>query len=792
MKMKRSLAQTIRVRWFSSIVLFLAAAVAGLPACGQTDTASSLQRLAESYRKSPNAKDRAALLHLAAANNRNQNGALARLALARVDIDQGRAADALKMLDLAAPHLTAIPDYILFLQGMAHYREKSYERAAAAQAELIQKYPRSPLRTDAAIVAARAWLEEKRPDDAIRALKTPDLKERQPEFSFLLGRAYLNRTDLALAATHLQLVSTQFPARKEAKDADILLGQIRLSLGDSYPPPTAQDLLRRAQALRTSRQYVAAADAIRSVIPGLLGEDRELAEVQLAAIDYDRLQTSAAQATLLKLKPKSAEADAQRLYYLVQCARRLNQQDSMLRHARELRERYPNTEWNMDAHRWAGNYFLLENDTAQYLPLFQACADAQPRDPESAYCHWKVAWNAYLTRKPSAHQLLSAHLERYPHSDKYAAALLFLGRLAERDRRLASSRAYYEEAATVEPLSYYAELASQSLQGRLLQGISADTELAEILARFRGKPLREDFRDLKPLPQTQESLDRASLLSRVEFTDWVEIELRSPANDINQRHLLAMELASIYASRGDHFRALRTMKSMTPGYFRLRTQSAPEKFWQLLFPLPYAESLAKHSVSRNLDPHLVAGLIRQESEYKADAVSRAKAYGLMQVMPATGRSLARTLGLGTFSVGMLTRPEVNLNMGTYYLSNLGQSFDGRLEYALASYNAGKSRADRWKTWGEFTEPIEFIETIPFTETREYVLSVFRNAMVYRAVYPGLATTPVRLTPASAPAPAKAKAPAATARPASAAKKPAARKTKPTAAGKAKPSAAKPK
>src|SRR5690606_33346650 len=131
---------------------------------------------------------------------------------------------------------------------------------------------------------------------------------------------------------------------------------------------------------------------------------------------------------------------------------------------------------------------------------------------------------------------------------------------------------------------------------------------------------------------------------------------------------------------------------------------------------------------RNLDPFMVAGLIRQESEYRPDAVSRAKAYGLMQVMPATGRSLARSLGLGAFSVRMLTRPEVNLNMGTYYLANLERSFDGRLEYALASYDAGKSRADRWKTWGTFDEPIEFIETIPFTETREYVLSVFRNAM----------------------------------------------------------------
>lgn len=777
MRKKRFSAPAIRVLWYSSIVCLLAA-LGTLPASGQTDAARTLERLSASYRKAPSAKDRAALLHFAAANNRNQYGALARLALARVDIDQGRASEAITQLDRASSHLTAISDYLLFLKGMAHYRERDFAKSAAASATLLQDYPDSPLRTDAAIVAARAWLEEKQPEEAIRALKTPGVTPRQPEFDFLLGRAYLERADLALAATHLQQVETRFPARKEAQDATILLGQIEQRLGAAYPPATAQDLLSRAEALRTARQYAAAQSALEAAIPRLMGEDREEAQVRVAAILYDRTQTSAAQKMLEGLAPKSAEADAQRLHYLVQCARRLKQEEAMLRHARTLRQKYPQSTWTMDAHRWAGNYYLLENDTARYVPLFQACADAQPRHPESAYCHWKVAWHAYLNRKPEAHEMLAAHLERYPRSDKYAAALLFLGRLAERDRRLAAARAYYEETLTVEPLSYYAQLAADSLDGVLLKDISPDAALASALAGFRGLPLRESFLGLEPLPETRKRIDRASLLARVEFTDWVELELRSYNTDLQQRQLVAMALADSYRQQGDHFRALRTMKSMAPGYFRLQPAHAPEAFWKLLFPMPYAESLAKHSRDRNLDPFMVAGLIRQESEYRPDAVSRAKAYGLMQVMPGTGRSLARSLGLGPFSVSMLTRPDVNLNMGTYYLSNLERSFDGRLEYALASYNAGKSRADRWKTWGTFDEPIEFIETIPFTETREYVLSVFRNAMVYRAVYPDLAKAPARVVPAVAkPAAAKAAA------------KPAARRATPPKKTAAKPKAA---
>src|SRR5690606_2882113 len=154
--------------------------------------------------------------------------------------------------------------------------------------------------------------------------------------------------------------------------------QIEQRLGAAYPPVTAQALLNRAEALRRARQYVAAQNALEAAIKQLAGEDRENAQVQVAAVLYDRTQTSAAQKMLAALSPKSAEADAQRLYYLVQCARRLKQETSMLRHAKTLRQKYPKSEWTMQAHRWAGNYYILDNNTEKYVPLFQACADAQP------------------------------------------------------------------------------------------------------------------------------------------------------------------------------------------------------------------------------------------------------------------------------------------------------------------------------------------------------------------------------------------------------------------------------
>jgi len=153
-----------------------------------------------------------------------------------------------------------------------------------------------------------------------------------------------------------------------------------------------------------------------------------------------------------------------------------------------------------------------------------------------------------------------------------------------------------------------------------------------------------------------------------------------------------------------------------------------------LFPLPYHGDLMRNARLQGLDPSMVAALIRQESEFNPQARSSANAYGLTQVRPSTGRQLARRAGLRRFSSGMLFQPAVNLRLGTIYLRGLLDQLGGSWEETLAAYNAGKSRVNEWESWATFREPAEFVETIPFTETREYVQSVLRNAELYRRIY----------------------------------------------------------
>lgn len=176
------------------------------------------------------------------------------------------------------------------------------------------------------------------------------------------------------------------------------------------------------------------------------------------------------------------------------------------------------------------------------------------------------------------------------------------------------------------------------------------------------------------------------------------------------------------------------MKFMAPDYLSLTFNQAPRKFWELLFPLPYRSDLVANARAREVDPYLVAGLIRQESEFNPQAHSPANAYGLTQVLPGTGRQFARKAGVPRFSSRVLYQPAVNLRIGTSILRSMLDQNSGKVEQTLAAYNAGPGRVAEWLSWNTYREPAEFVESIPFTETRDYVQAVLRNADIYRRLY----------------------------------------------------------
>jgi soluble lytic murein transglycosylase len=152
------------------------------------------------------------------------------------------------------------------------------------------------------------------------------------------------------------------------------------------------------------------------------------------------------------------------------------------------------------------------------------------------------------------------------------------------------------------------------------------------------------------------------------------------------------------------------------------------------YPLAFWELVQQKAQERGLDPHLILALIRQESLFNARARSPAAALGLMQLIPPTAARVAKQLGLPAPSQAKLFEPELNITLGTQYLKDLMQRYSNNWFKAIAAYNAGEAAVDRWEREIVADDIEEFVERIPYIETRGYVKLVLRNHRIYKRLY----------------------------------------------------------
>lgn len=531
------------------------------------------------------------------------------------------------------------------------------------------------------------------------------------------------------------------PTSVHAASASALVAGWRVSA----PPASAAEFtsrdMTRADRLFEARQYAEARAAYDAMRATTSGPDAVKAAVRSAAADFWLGRHRAAAEGLapwLDQAPHAAEAR----YFHLRSLRALGQRDPYVAAVRDLADRYPTSPWAAEALNHLASYFIVDDQDDRALEVFARVLDQHPTHRHAERAAWKLGWAHYRQRRfAEAAAVFERGAANAPRSDYRPSWLYWSGRAREQagDRDDAVRR--YRVTVADYQNSYYGRLALDALTR-----LRVRPDIPAVVAGAASSSVPGEHRDLVRALIAGGLLDLAA--AEVEFAQrrWGN----APALDAT--------MAYLHNRRGDLRRGITLMRRAYPQFMAAGGEKLPAALQQVIFPVSFGGLIDRYARQRELDPHLVAALVAQESSFQADARSVANAIGLMQILPSTGRRLARAEGVRRFSAARLTDPDVNVRLGTRYFATLVDTLGGE-HLALASYNAGKSRVDRWLAERPGLPRDEFIDDIPFPETQNYVKRILGTADDYRRLYgdAGLvaagaaARAPASVVPVSKPA-----------------------------------------
>ena len=649
----------------------------------------------------------------------------AELAIGHAYMLDHRYAEAQRAFREANVHGAALADYADYLEAQAVVHGDRPQDAIPLLDHFADRHPGSLFDSSAPVLLANAYLASGDGAGALRVLLPlhSAAMGNQVDFRFVLAKAYQATDNASQAQTLYRGIYLGDPLSPEATGAKTQMASMNI-------PLSSAERKRHADAMFNAKQYAVAEEEYRALQKG--GND-------LSAPDHDALKIYAAVCDLRMKKLSRNDVEhlpvtgddsaALKIYLQSELARNLDNADEHDALVQQLTAQYPQSRWLEEALYSGGNMYLIRQNDAKAIVDYIALVQRFPNSTYAPSAHWHAAWLSYrLRRYPDAARLMDEQVVSYPAGAEIPGALYWRGRLYEDvEHNFSQSLNYYNALNEDYVNSYYANLARQRIS---VIGQRPAVQTSSALASVRAI---DDLELTDILPENDPHLIKARLLANAALNEYIrpEIQLSDTSSQWG-----AFAEAQIYQTFGENTRALQAMKRSKIPFFSLPVNRVPMTYWNLIFPRPYWSQLESDSRANGLDPFLVAALIRQESEFNPIAVSRKNAYGLMQLLPSVGKSLAKKDGERHFNTSELLDPSTNLRLGTQDLRKSIDRYNGQVEYALAAYNAGDSPVHQWMATNDYKDIAEWVESIPYTETREYVEGILRNRELYRAVYAG--------------------------------------------------------
>ncbi len=638
----------------------------------------------------------------------------------------------------------ALGDYVLLYRAKANLMLERGDEALRLFRLVHTRYADSPLYSDALLGECLAHLKLHDAEAALAALQNPALDGRADAF-FYRGRA-LEDLGRQQEANELYLrVYCNFvnsASADQARERLLALSPRALSSTQNYKSLLVRaDNLLRAGRNREARALLLQLQKVRAP-EKLSGEKRSLLQ---ADAEYHLGKTAAVLPLLRKVTAADPALHARALYLEGACYRRLKREESFLRARDRALEIYPKSPYTEQLLSAVASQFDVSNDMERAQEAYRSLYERFPKGQHAERALWRMSLFAYVRKQPvEAVQGFYRYLREYPNPASAIPAIYWMARCYQSMGDISHASLLLERVLQLAHHSYYSRRATeaeQSLkkssngQDRLFSGLNfADVTAAVDAIQLPLPAVTEPFGEAARI------LERGRQLMAADLPDLALSELRSGIRRFPSERALSYIMSRVYESRDEYFEAIAALRHAFPDYNDRPIETLPKEIWQVLFPVKHWQVISTQAAKYGIDPNLVLGIIRQESSFEEEARSPANARGLMQVLPSTGRMIARQAGVRRYSVGKLYVAETNITLGLRHFSSLLQQFGNREELALAAYNAGDDRAELWSNEFGLADMAEFVERVPFSETRGYIKQVMTNQAHYALLTPSLAAT----------------------------------------------------
>ncbi len=658
--------------------------------------------------------------------------AAAYLALGHAYLLDHRYPEAIESLAKTSKSKAGLEDYADFLTAQAQMQSGKLADAQALLTGFAARHPESIFVADLPVTIAELALQQGDGQTALRTL-TPHLADpiaHHADFQLALGRAQELSGDASAAGQTYRRLYLNHPLSPEAQQARTQLN----ALGAAAPPLSVAERQHHADALYAAGRYSQAADDYRALAADPAENDQARKNDLLAAAALCDYKLKRAKRDQVEALPDTDDdAGARRSYVLMEMARDRDDGETQRAIVERMESRFPTSPWLAEALYSSGNMYMLRKDYPHAIEYYSELAKRFPAvckegitTPCSNYApssHWRAAWLNYrIGHYSDAALQFDEQIAMYPGGKEIPGALYWRGRVYQVQEHSPEKAAAYYQAVKDSYLHYYY---AQQAAARLAElGNVTPAEMPQ-LANIHPETVPALTDDV---PQDDPHVVKARLLANAGLNEYISPEIQAAEGSDEWG---AFAEAAIYTSAGENYKAMHVMKRALPFYASAPFETIPLAYWRILFPQAYWPTIQAQAARNGLDPYMVASLIRQESEFNPTVVSYANAYGLMQLLPSVGSELAHKEGIHHFNKSELLDPVTNIRLGTLYLRQTLDKFGGKPEYAFAAYNAGDNRVSDWDGSGNFQSMDEFVESIPFAQTRDYVQAIVRNELIYR-------------------------------------------------------------